>query len=163
MPLLNYSKPNKYNFKPVDVNDILKETIETQYDLFPKIRFCKQLNHNLPKIIADEPSLREIFINLITNSSQAMPEGGRIMITTNYIKQNQVVEINFEDTGPGIQRENIEKIFDPFFTTKSKGVGLGLAIVQRIVECHKGDICVESKVKKGTKFSIKLPIQLPIQ
>jgi signal transduction histidine kinase len=91
----------------------------------------------------------------VLNAIQAMPEGGHLQISL-FPKENEVVAL-FQDDGPGIPRENLQKIFDPFFTTRTEGIGLGLAITQRIIEDNAGRMEVESRVGDGTCFSVYLP------
>jgi len=100
--------------------------------------------------------MHQVFLNLITNARDAMPQGGILTITT---QKRKGVEITFEDSGVGIPREIRDKIFNPFFTTKEvgKGTGLGLSITRSIVERYGGTIEVESEESRGTKFTIKLP------
>ena len=104
---------------------------------------------------ADEKQLGRVFLNLIKNAVQAMPNGGKLTITTSETKDH--IEITFTDTGIGVPEENVSKIFQPLFTTKAKGTGLGLPICKKIVEQHDGIIDVKSKIGQGTTFIIKLP------
>ncbi len=118
---------------------------------------------HLPPIMGDNNQLKQIFINLLNNAIDAMPNGGRIEIETRTVMANGAgpkVEIAFQDTGIGIQPEQLPKIFDPFFTTKraGQGTGLGLPISKRIVERHGGSIDVRSTPGKGTRFTINLPV-----
>jgi signal transduction histidine kinase len=103
----------------------------------------------------------EVFVNIIINAVDAMPQGGTIWVRSARLQREPFIEIRFSDTGCGIPKENLEKIFDPFFTTKEagKGTGLGLAVIYGIVERHNGSIDVESEVGKGTTFIVKLPIE----
>lgn len=109
----------------------------------------------VPAIDGDAGQLRQAFLNLVLNAIQAMPEGGHLQISL-FTKENEVVAL-FQDDGPGIPRENLQKIFDPFFTTRTEGIGLGLAITQRIIEDNAGRMEVESRVGEGTCFSVYLP------
>jgi signal transduction histidine kinase len=110
------------------------------------------------KIDCDADKLDAVFINLIVNSIQAMHEGGKIEINM-YEKENMVV-LEFIDSGEGIPEEHLEKVFDPLFTTKQKGTGLGLASCRNIVEQHQGTISVKNN---PTTFTIKLPKSLLVQ
>ncbi len=109
-------------------------------------------------IWADTNLLRRVFTNLMTNAVQAMPDGGKLEISSS-IKESTIV-ISVQDTGIGIPKENIGKLFKPLFTTKSKGSGFGLAVSKRLVEVHNGRIEVESEVGIGTTFSVYLPLHL---
>ncbi len=104
----------------------------------------------------DPQLLKRVLINLVTNAVQAMPEGGELTLKAKTAKAGQV-EIVVEDTGMGIPDEIMPKIFTPLFTTKSKGQGFGLAVCKRVIEAQGGSINFESKVGKGTKFTITLP------
>ena len=101
--------------------------------------------------------MKRVFTNIITNAIDAMPEGGKLIITSR--KRDDTLEFAFTDTGKGIPDEIKEKIWTPLFTTKSKGMGLGLAICKRMIEAHGGSISVEITVGKGTTFTIKIPLK----
>lgn len=116
-----------------------------------------------PHVNADAEMLKQVFLNLILNAFQAMPDGGRLMIETHcregYLGNGSpAVEIRFSDTGCGIPKENLTRIFDPFFSTKEKGSGLGLAIAHNIIELHRGVIHVENSMHGGAVFSVFLPL-----
>jgi PAS domain S-box-containing protein len=107
-------------------------------------------------MIADPTMIKRILANLITNALQAMPDGGKIVITA--IKKGDEVHLSVQDTGQGIPDENRAKIFQPLFSTKAKGQGFGLAVVKRLVEAHNGTITFNSEVGKGTTFIVALPV-----
>jgi len=131
----------------------LNEQLEAILPFIPthNITITKELN-NLPAIQGDPEQLQEVFINIIQNAVQVMPNGGAINIKTMGEKDNVIIEIS--DNGPGIAPEIQEKIFDPFFSTRHEGTGLGLSIAYRIIREHGGDIKVISAVGKGTTFRI---------
>jgi two-component system, NtrC family, sensor kinase len=112
---------------------------------------------NLPKISADPVQLNQVLVNLVVNALQSMPGAGRITVQTQ-VRDNNVCLV-VEDTGPGIDKEVLEKIFVPFFTTKDigQGTGLGLPVVHGIVTAHGGSIRVASQPGRGTRFEIRLP------
>lgn len=155
--LLNLSRPIKYNFKPHSINEIIERVIQERQDLSKGIKVEKSLSSGLPEVFSDADRLGDVFVNLLSNASEAMPDGGNIWIKTQRSEDGKKVEIYFEDTGCGIPEKDIYKIFDPFFTTKGKGMGLGIAIIKKIVEEHKGTLEIRSKVGKGTLFIIRLP------
>ena len=111
----------------------------------------------IPKVVIDQDQLKQVFINILINGIQAMPDGGKIRIRTSLADVNGI-KVSISDTGPGIPPEDVERVFDPFFTTKPNGTGLGLSIVQRIIKEHKGDIKIRSEVGKGTTFDLILPV-----
>jgi signal transduction histidine kinase len=128
-----------------------------------------ELAPDMPLIVAIGDHLKQVFLNMVINALEAMPQGGRLEMITRYISEPDArekasvdagfVEIEFADTGVGIPAEHINNIFDPFYTTKSKGMGLGLSVSYGIVERHGGQIQVESKVGEGTTFIVRLPVE----
>ena len=130
---------------------------------FENIMITADLDPQLTWIQADPLQLHQVFVNLISNAAEAMPEGGQLTLRTRKGPTPGFVTIDVEDTGVGISEENMKKIFTPFFTTKpiGKGTGLGLAIIYGIVKMHRGQIGVRSEVGKGTTFTIRLREKLP--
>lgn len=158
--LLNFSKPVTLMREPVNINDILTEIMEKSVFISgnKEIEFKKNLNKKLPEISADRDLIRDVLLNIINNSIQAVASKGTITIKTSE-EENQI-NIEITDTGAGISKENLEKIFKPFFSTKGygKGTGLGLSFAERVIKEHKGKIKVTSKPGKGTTFKIHIPI-----
>jgi signal transduction histidine kinase len=117
-----------------------------------------ELDDDLPQVMGNPRNLEQVFLNLILNAIQAMPDGGRI--TVRGTVENDFVRMDVTDNGCGIPRERLDKVFDPFFTTKEngEGTGLGLSVSYGIVEKHGGRITVESELGKGTTFSVYLPV-----
>jgi signal transduction histidine kinase len=124
------------------------------------IEIILDLDQNLPTIQTDQAQLQQVLVNLIENSEDAMPWGGKLFIRTRNGPAGMIT-IEVEDTGKGIPPENLTKLFTPFFTTKPIGVGtgLGLAIIYGIIKLHRGQINVRSELDKGTTFTIHLPIK----
>jgi two-component system, NtrC family, sensor kinase len=148
--------------------DLLDHQIQKQ-----KISITKDLQDGLPAAIGDPDQLQQVFLNLILNAVQAMPDGGILHLSAS-LKQNtgqpnqwdqrHYLQVCVEDTGVGIEREAIQHIFSPFFTTKDKGTGLGLMVTQGIIQDHEGWIEVESEVGKGSQFKVYLPsMQVGVQ
>lgn len=162
--LLSFARKGKSEEKAlenVDINETLSELeVLTRHALLiDRIRLTLDLDKELPKVPGHSGKLHQVFMNMISNAHQAMPQGGELSIRTTY--RDGFVHVAFSDTGVGIPQENLEKIFHSFFTTKSsgKGTGLGLSISSKIVEEHEGIIQVESEVGKGTTFTVQLPVR----
>ena len=164
--LLDYSRRVVIK-KQVDINSIIEDALIMMSPrlMMEKISVHKSLTENLPKILEIGGELIHVLVSIISNAIDAMDKGGRIEITTDIDKNSEInpgdrVRVTIIDTGQGISEQNIERIFTPFFTTKDKGkgTGLGLPIVKRIVNLHKGDIKVLSKVNEGTSFILSFPV-----
>ena len=158
--MLSFSKPDEEKKQPTDINTILDEILLlVRKQLYENsIRISSSFADDLGKVNASRNQLRQVFLNMISNAKDAMPEGGTL--TVNTITKGDNVCIEITDTGTGIREENIPKIFDAFFTTKDsvKDVGLGLSVCFGFINEHGGDIRVESKLGSGTTFIINLPI-----
>jgi len=159
--ILDFSRPNQDPFAPTDINSVLEETLAfVKSEMEEKnILLGEDMSSDIPVIMASAAQLRQVFLNLIKNSQEAMPAGGQLNVNTRLISGEQdLIQIEFNDTGCGIPESNIEKIFDPFFTTKAenKGMGLGLAVTHDIILRHKGRIEVKNQEGSGTTFTIYL-------
>lgn len=145
---------------PTNIHEGLKSTlIMLKHKLKQKdIQLYKEWNANIPKILANPGELNQVWTNIIDNAIDAMNQKGTLKITTQ--ADSRFIRVDITDSGDGISEENLSKLFDPFFTTKSigQGTGMGLDIVKKIVDRHKGDVQVESKPGETT-FTICLPIQ----
>jgi signal transduction histidine kinase len=113
------------------------------------------LTQTRPSLLVDPFRIRRVFLNILKNALDVMPDGGKLTLTSQ--QNGGMVRISFSDTGPGIPLEMQEKLFQPLFTTKAKGMGFGLAICQRIVEAHSGAISFQTALGQGTTFFIDLP------
>jgi len=153
--LLEYSRPIQLDLQEMNPKSAVADAL-SHVD-FPKNIQLIDLAKSTPAIKIDADKMKRVFINLIKNAVDAMPNGGKLTISSE--KTNGNVKITFADTGTGISEENLKKLFGPLFTTKAKGMGLGLAICKRIVEAHGGRISVESVVDKGTTFTITIPVE----
>ena len=128
------------------------------------VEIAVALDPELPKILIDEGQISQVFINIIINALDAMPDGGRLQVTTRRNRDESgacIVTVSISDTGVGIPQSELEKIFDPFYTTKDpgKGTGLGLSLSYDIVKRFKGDLHVHSEIGKGTVFTMQLPVE----
>jgi signal transduction histidine kinase len=160
--LLNFARPSPPTFTKININKLVSETISFLHHqpLFRKITIQKQLSDALPHITADANQIRQVLLNILLNSAQAMSEGGTITVTTRKVKFEEQVEIIIVDTGSGISGKDLKRVFDPFFTTKKgEGTGLGLSISYSYVKNHKGRIAISSEPGKGTEVVLLLPIR----
>ncbi len=160
--LLNFARQQEVLAQETDIHTLLEQVLKdvVLQPSFERVEIVRQFSPDLPIIQADPSQLRQVFVNLLNNAAEAMPEGGTITLTTRPVN-NQGMEIKVSDTGCGISEENLGRLFTPFFTTKppGKGTGLGLSIVYGIVKMHRGQITVQSQVGKGTTFTVTLPLQ----
>ncbi|MBU4185743.1 MAG: PAS domain S-box protein [Proteobacteria bacterium] len=169
--LMGYARKGKYEVKPVNLNQIVKETSETFGRTKKEITIHRELAEDLFAIEADPRQIQQVLLNLFINAADAMPGGGdlilRTMNTTHKDMKGKLYEpkpgnyvlLTVTDTGTGMDKKTMENIFDPFFTTKNmgRGTGLGLASAYGIIKGHGGYIDVESEKGHGTTFSIYLP------
>ncbi|MBD3401754.1 hypothetical protein GF420_02575 [candidate division GN15 bacterium] len=143
-----------------DLNELIKDGLFFLESRFVKvgITLACELDPNLPTITADRSQILQVLTNLVVNSVQAMPDGGRLTIATHH--SDGFVTLVVADTGEGMSERTINEIFHPFFTTKEvdEGTGLGLSVVHGIVASHNGTIDVDSKPGEGTRFTIRLPM-----
>ena len=155
---LDFARPLRLNLKEIDINDVIFRTVQFMHLAIARsnIDVEQRLAFAMPRIIADDKQLEQVFRNMILNALQAMPDDGKLIISSQPTQDG--VQVSVQDTGIGVSEEALNQIFVPFFTTKTKGTGLGLSIVQKIVENHGGNISVESKLGEGTTFEIFLPI-----
>jgi len=164
--LLEFSRQSKGNTEPVDLNKVLRDTLSLvgKQALFFNVNVVCQLAPELPPVAADRAQFQQVFINILMNAVQAMHERGTITIESRYNAAAKSVEVAISDTGDGIPPEQIGRIFDPFFTTKESGhgTGLGLSIAYGIVTTHRGSISVASEVGKGSTFTIRMPVEVPV-
>jgi PAS domain S-box-containing protein len=161
--LLQFSRRSHRQITTVNLGEEISKSIDfVHYHLRShKIEVVREFADPLPTIQADCQQLRQLFLNLLTNASDAMPQGGTLIVRAkpNVLDESEAVQIDFADTGEGIPPENLKRIWDPFFTTKieGKGTGLGLAICRRIVEEHGGAIEIESREGRGTTVRMLFP------
>jgi two-component system NtrC family sensor kinase len=158
--LLNFARQTNPDKKMNDLNQMVTDCIllTKKQAAFKDVSIHSDLSSQIPPMLFDKGQISQAIINLVLNAVEATPAGGRITVKTTCCDEMSYGHITIEDTGKGIDAENLEKIFDPFFTTKETGTGLGLAITHGIVEQHGGIIRATSEVGKGTCFTIHLPI-----
>jgi len=160
--LLEFARPREPEMSEIDINETLEASlsvIEGQ-SLFQNITLKKDYAQNLEHIIADSAQLQQVFINITMNAAEAMKGKGTFSIQTSLNKSENLIIIRFKDSGHGIKEKDLKSLFEPFFTTKEvgQGTGLGLAISYSIIQKHQGTIEVSSRIKKGTEFTVKLPL-----
>lgn len=158
---LQFARLPKLKLEPGNVNEVvdqllffLKEEANER-----NIYIVEELATTLPPVLIDVRQLRQALLNIIKNSFEAMPQGGKLTVATKH--ENGRVEISIADTGRGIPEENLDLVFTPFFSTKQGGTGLGLSITSHIIQEHKGSINVKSYKDLGTIFTISLPVLVP--
>ncbi|HVZ72660.1 MAG TPA: ATP-binding protein [Polyangia bacterium] len=163
---LDYARPYRGEQKPLDVADVLKKTLQlVDQERAAKCEIVTTFAERLPPVRADAEQLLQVFLNLSLNALQAMPDGGRLNVSTGLRRSTRrgaaaaFLEIRFRDTGVGIPPGDLKNLFIPFFTTKEKGTGLGLPISQRILENHGGTIEVRSQAGEGATFTVLLPVE----
>jgi two-component system NtrC family sensor kinase len=158
--LLAFARQTTPEKDRTDLNNLVKDGLQFLQSRCTKagIEVSCLFSKELPQITVDRSQILQVLTNLVVNSIQAMPNGGRLSISTSF--QNNQVLLSVEDTGTGMSEEVTPKIFDPFFTTKQadQGTGLGLSVVSSIVASHGGSIDVASKVGQGTRFTVRLPV-----
>jgi len=154
------AKPKTDLFAVKNINSIISNTLSLFTYEVKKNKVELAFNTNVPEllVLCDEHRLKQVFINFIKNSIEAMPSGGKLKI--NIEKQDEYAKITIADTGIGIPENKLSKIGEPFFTTKENGTGLGLMISFKIIQGHNGKLEIESKENEGTTFTILLPLNV---
>ncbi len=154
---LQFARPLELRPQKADLTQTLDRAVALVEREAPAIAIYKNYAPEIPPFPFDAELLERVFYNLILNATQATPAGGAVTVKTR--STNGFAEIAVIDRGAGIQPEHLNSIFNPFFTTKPEGVGLGLAIVAKIVDEHGGKIAVESEPGKGSIFRVLLPME----
>ncbi|GJL79635.1 MAG: sensor histidine kinase [Nitrospinaceae bacterium] len=163
--LLLFAKSPRPSQQKCNISQLLSNLLEGTPDLIipETIKIIRTFGNGDMLANGDQELLKQVFINLIRNAVQAMPDGGELSLTTQKVSASsdrdhrQFITITVSDTGKGIPSDTLAKIFNPFFSTKDKGTGLGLSISHNIIKAHQGTIDAESEKNKGTTFIVKLP------
>jgi signal transduction histidine kinase len=163
--ILDFARGAEPRLAPVNLNQLVEELgLLTRHKLTQqRIRLVHQLDRHLPVILADPRQLEQAFLNLVLNAAEALPNGGRLTVRTGAQPPSPGaapgrVWVEFKDTGPGISRDQQVQAFSGLLrSSKAKGTGLGLAIVKRIVEAHRGEVRIRSRVGRGTTITVALP------
>jgi len=178
--LLDYAEAGPPIHGEIDLNALM-EAVLSQQTLPDRVALTMDLDKSLPTILADREQIVRAVDNLIRNALQAMPDGGRLTVTTDQLSMKRKLRsacgddgsatvddgprptdswilLTVSDTGEGIREENLERIFEPLFSTRTHGIGLGLALTKQLVEGHGGTIDVESRAEEGSTFTVALPV-----
>jgi signal transduction histidine kinase len=164
--ILNFARTTEPSFAPVNVNQLIDDlALLVRHKLRNQnVEFVRKLAPNLPLIEGDAAQLEQVFLNLTLNAVEAMPNGGKLTITSRLVSSSKLktanrLRVEFKDTGEGMSRQQKEHAFSSLLsTTKPKGTGLGLALVKRIVETHRGELQIKSKLGKGTEIAVRFPV-----
>ena len=159
--MLDFARAPEKEKIPTNINNVLQDLLlligyQPEYK---KIVIKRELNPDIPGIMAVPGQLKQVFMNVIINALQAMPEGGELNVSTSYNSKTQNIIVTIKDSGKGISEEEMSRIFQPFYTSKKTGTGLGLSISYGIIKGHGGEIEVKSDHGKGTAFLIYLPVE----
>ncbi len=158
--MLSFSKPDEEVRQPTDINTVLDEILLLHEKQLRErsINISSSFKKGIGEVYASKNQLRQVFLNMISNARDAMPDGGTLNVTTREQKDQALIEVS--DTGMGIKEEHLDKIFDTFFTTKDsvKGIGLGLSVCYGFIKDHGGDITVKNTGGTGTTFTVTLPL-----
>ncbi|MEW6378425.1 MAG: response regulator [bacterium] len=164
--LLTISKPKPPLISSVDINKVLVETLDFLRDVTGQIKYheiVQEYYPQLPLIQGDEEQLKQVFINLIVNASQAMKNQSQkniLTVGTGIAEEGKMVMALVQDTGCGIAPADIDRIFDPFYTTKGEeGTGLGMAVIREIINKHHDRMHIESRIGEGTRVTVLLPVK----
>jgi two-component system NtrC family sensor kinase len=160
--LLTFARVSDKHFALVDLNKVVRDTLAFMQSNLSTSGVVVETHfmQDIAPIWGDSSELQQVFLNIVVNARKAMPEGGKLVVTTRADDENHSVLVSISDEGNGIEPEILDKIFDPFFTTSKvgKGTGLGLSISYGIIRDHKGEILVASTPGKGSTFTVVLPL-----
>jgi PAS domain S-box-containing protein len=156
---LRFARFPRLDTKPVSVNNILIELSKffNKERLKRGITLKENYAPDLPLILLDVNQIKQAFLNILKNSFEAMPEGGKLSISTRL--KDDCIEVSITDTGSGISKEDVQRVFDPFYSAKVNGTGLGLALTMKTVEGHHGEIICKSTIDKGTTMVVSFPVE----
>jgi hypothetical protein len=156
---MNYGRPLKLRPVTVDYQEFINKLLPLVREKLTEqhVSIVMEIPDDLPPVEIDQELMRNCLVNFITNAAQSMAEGGTVTLGAAYDHETEAFRLTVADEGRGIAPDDLEKIFQPYFTTKETGIGLGLAITERIVKEHQGVIEVTSEPDRGTIFTIVLP------
>jgi len=159
--LLDFARESEMETEALDIEDLINRTLALASNQIKlaKVKVKGEIHSDIPQVYGDSRQLIQVFLNIILNALDAMPNGGELSISIYNTQDRENVAVAFTDTGVGIPQHKLRDIFDPFYTTKrsGKGTGLGLSVSLGIVEKHGGEIKVSSQVNQGSTFTVLLP------
>lgn len=158
--MLEFYRPSREGMAPTDIHTIIENVLALSSKRLQhgKITVAKKLTRDLPSVNAVSDQLKQVFLNIVINAIEAMPQGGELCVKTKLSDDGDGLSVAFTDTGVGLSEKDQENIFEPFFTTKATGTGLGLSVSYGIIERHGGRIEVQSELGKGSTFTVHLPL-----
>lgn len=156
---LDFARPKEPTMEPVLLNSLVERVARFMQPEFEKKSVAAELvlDPQLPKIPLDQEQIYQVLLNMVLNAIQAMPDGGKVILSTRVNPGNKSIELIVADNGMGMHEDKIDQIFTPFFTDKNRGSGLGLAIAKNIIDKHEGLIEVMSREGEGSRFTIIFP------
>jgi len=163
--LLDFARPPKPVMTPVKLDEFIKKALAflIKFPQFqgpdkPAISVVQDIPEDLPTVLIDGMQMQQVFMNLVYNAINVMPNGGTLTISCVHAEERGMAVIRFKDTGPGIPPGDLNRIFEPFYTTSPKGTGLGLSISRQLVEHHGGSLKAENSPEGGAEFTVTLPV-----
>lgn len=155
--LLDFARPAQPKLAPARVSEIICETLDFLQETLLKRQIQVSTRfEGRDDVLVDQAQMKQVFLNILLNSVEAMEQPGRIAIST--AQQNGHLDVTVSDTGPGIPKKDLLHVFDPFYTTKASGTGLGLSVVHTIMGEHGGRVSIASEAGKGTRIKLRLPL-----
>jgi signal transduction histidine kinase len=168
--MLDYTRPSEPQLRPGALDRVLADALQSaraseknRGTPVDHIHTSLAVDAELPPVPMDERLVHQAMVNLLSNALQSVPKGGHVRLSGQLATENgrRVARIEVADDGPGIPEELTARLFEPFFTTKATGSGLGLAVVKRIVDGHRGEVGVRTSPGQGTTFIVDLPLEPP--
>lgn len=157
--LLDYARPLELNIEPISIGTLFLDIVKRLEleQATSGIEIVQEIQPDLPMVQLDYDRILQVLLNLTQNSIDAMPNGGKLILSAVWVIEGNSVQLGIRDTGTGISPANLHRLFEPFFTTKTRGAGLGLAVVRKIVDAHHGEVEVSSEEGVGTQVLLTLP------
>jgi two-component system, NtrC family, sensor histidine kinase HydH len=157
--LLDYARPLELKIESTSIETLflnIVRRIELE-KATSGVEVIQEIQPDIPQVQLDRDRILQVLLNLTQNSLDAMPDGGKLILSAIWLGEQKSVQLKVQDTGKGISHDELPKLFEPFFTTKARGAGLGLALVRKIIDAHRGNVDVQSEEGVGTKVILTLP------